>query len=83
MFKELNILYPFFENPSREFNVRETAKLLGISPATASKELKRFAKEGLLKEREEWRVHLYMANTESDLYLDVKKFYNIRSRSYN
>ncbi|NOX71536.1 MAG: hypothetical protein GXO64_02445 [Candidatus Micrarchaeota archaeon] len=78
MFKELNMLSFFFEKPSREFNVRETAKLLGISPATASKELKRFAKEGLLREREEWRVHLYRANTESDIYRDVKRFYNIR-----
>ncbi|GAG31143.1 unnamed protein product [marine sediment metagenome] len=77
MFKELNILKLFFEKPTREFNVREVGRLVKISPATASKELKRFVKEGLLRERKERMLLLYKANMESDYYRDFKIFYNI------
>jgi predicted nucleotidyltransferase len=78
MFKELNTLKPFMEEPGREFSVRETAKVLGISPATASKELKLFASLGILNERKERILTLYKANIESDYYRDLKIFCNIR-----
>ncbi len=78
MFKKLNILRLFLEEPSREFNIREVARLLSISPATASKELKELVKLGLLKERRERIFNFYKANLESDLYRDIKVFFNIR-----
>ena len=78
MFKELNTIKLFFEEPIREFNVREVARILKISPATASKELKKFSEVGLVKERKERVLKLYKANLESDLYRDLKVFYNIR-----
>jgi len=78
MFKELNILKIFFEEPSREYNVREVARILKIAPATASKELKKLVKEGLLKDRKERNLNLYKANLESDVYKDTKLYYNIR-----
>ena len=78
MFNELNNMRLFFEEPSREFNVREIARLLKISPATASKYLKEMEKAGLLKEREERMLKLYRADMESDYYRDAKVFYNIR-----
>ena len=78
MFKELNILKLFFEQPDREFNVREIGRILKISPATASKELKKLANERLLKERKERFFNLYKANLESDYYIDLKIFYNLR-----
>lgn len=78
MFKKLNILKLFFEEPTREFNVREVARLLNISPATASKELKLLAKENLLKERKERIFNFYKANLEDDFYRDLKIFYNVR-----
>ncbi len=78
MFKELNTLKLFFEEPTREFNVREVARLLKISPATASKELKNLVKQSLLKERKERIFNLYRANLESDRYKDLKAYYNIR-----
>jgi len=78
MFKKLNILKLFFEEPNREFNVREVARLVKISPATASKELKELVKKGLLKERKERVLNLYKANLENDFYRDIKTFYNIR-----
>lgn len=78
MFKELNILKLFFENPNKEFNVREVARLLKISPATASKKLKRLAKANILKKRKERILTLYKANLDNDFYRDLKIFYNIR-----
>lgn len=76
MFNKLNTL--FFEEPIREFNVREVARMVNISPATASKKLKDMSQKGLLKERKERMLILYKANLESDYYKDCKIFYNIR-----
>jgi len=78
MFKELNIMRLFFEEPTREFNVREVARLVKVSPATASKQLKSLAKNSLLKGRKERMLNLYKSNLESDLYKDTKIFYNMR-----
>ena len=77
MFKELNIMKPFLESPTREFNVREASRLLKISPATASKELLALSKRGLLRERKERRFIFYQSDTESEKYRDFKIFYNI------
>lgn len=79
MFKELNIMRVFFEEPSREFGVRETAKLLDVAPATASKDLAELAENGFLKVREERRTILYSANIDSDAYRDLKVFHTIRN----
>jgi predicted nucleotidyltransferase len=79
MFKKLNILKIFFEEPSREFNVREIARILKIAPATASKELKEeLVKQSILKERKQKIFNLYKANLESDFYRDLKIYYNLR-----
>lgn len=78
MFKELNTMKMFFEFPSREFNVREFARLLKKAPATASKELKGLNKKGLLKERKERGFKFFSAETDSDFYKDMKLFYTIR-----
>src|SRR3989344_1744296 len=78
MFKEISELVVFLDNPTREINVREYARLARISPATASKNLHSFAKEGILKKRQERMLILYKANLDHDFYQDVKVFYNIR-----
>jgi predicted nucleotidyltransferase len=78
MFININILKIFFEKPSKEFNVREVARILKISPATASKELKELAKRNFLKERKERIFIMYKANLESDDYMDLKLYYNLR-----
>ncbi len=78
MFKELNILKLFLEEPTREFNVREIARILKIAPATASSKLKTLEKKGLLKVRKERLLDLYKANSEEEFYKDLKIFYNIR-----
>jgi len=74
----IDILKIFFEEPSREFNVREVARILKVSPATASKNLKELAKRNFLKERKERIFILYKANLESDEYRDLKLYYNVR-----
>ncbi|MEA3378370.1 MAG: nucleotidyltransferase domain-containing protein, partial [Nanoarchaeota archaeon] len=78
MFKELNIMKIFLEEPTREFNVREVARILKISPATASKKLKNLMEKELLKERKERLYNLYKADIENEYYKDVKIFYNVR-----
>ena len=78
MFKELNIMKLFFESPTREFNVREIARILKISPATASKELKMLEKKGLLKSKTQKTFNFYKADMENDSYRDLKMYYNIR-----
>jgi len=78
MFREINILRIFFEEPAREFNVREAAKILKVSPATASKDLKEMTKKGFLKARKQSVFDFYKADTDSDAYRDLKVYYNIR-----
>ena len=78
MFKELNILKIFLESPTKEFNVREAARTLKITPATASSKLKFFSKDGLLKGRKERNLLLYRADLDRDKFRDLKLFYNIR-----
>ncbi len=78
MFKELNTLKIFFEEPNREFNVREVARILKISPANASNKMKSFAKMGILKERKDRILNLYKADLDQDSYRDIKIFYNLK-----
>ena len=74
----LDFLKIFFEEPNREFNVREVARILKIAPATASKELENLDKKGILKKRNERMLKLYKANIENEFYRDCKVFYNLR-----
>jgi predicted nucleotidyltransferase len=78
MFENSNILKIFFETPSKEFNVREIARLAKVAPSTASLILKKLNKLSILKERKERIYLLYKANLKSSLYKDMKIFYNIR-----
>ena len=78
MFKELNTLELFFENPTREYNVREVARLLKITPATASKQLKRFAEKKILHYKKERTYDLYKSNIDNTEYRDLKVYYTIR-----
>ncbi len=78
MFNELNLLKIFFEEPTREFNVREFARILKIAPATASKQLEVLTTFGLLSQRKDRLFHFYKANLDNEFYRDVKIFYNLR-----
>lgn len=62
IFNELN---PFFEDNYLEVGVREYAKLIKVSPPTASTILQKYFDEGLLKKKEERRYHLYSINKQN------------------
>ncbi|MBW3001307.1 nucleotidyltransferase domain-containing protein [Candidatus Woesearchaeota archaeon] len=72
-----NYLNTFLDYPSKEFNVREFARIKNISPATASKILNNLAKS-FLKKRAFKNLLLFKANIESEAYRDLKVYYNIR-----
>lgn len=72
------VLVPFLDEPTREFNVRELARALRISPTTASAHLRRYAQAGILKETRNRNLKLYRANIESGLYRDIKVFRTVR-----
>ena len=78
MFDEFNILKYFFEEPNREFGVRELSRLSKLSPATISKKLEEFYKKNILIYRKERIYDLYKSNLNSNEYLDLKIYYNIR-----
>lgn len=78
MFKEINNLVIFFNEPLREFHVREVAIILKITPATASKYLKNLRDLGILMYRKERMLDFYKANLDSEEYRDLKVYYNIR-----
>jgi predicted nucleotidyltransferase len=78
MFDYLDTGQFFLENPTKEYNVREIARLLKINPATASKRLKYLKEKKILKHRKERTYDLYQADIESTVYRDLKIYYNIR-----
>lgn len=50
MFKNVDVMAPFFAEPGREFHQRQLAKILKTSPATIKSKISPFVKEGVLKE---------------------------------
>ncbi|MEK6905236.1 MAG: nucleotidyltransferase domain-containing protein [Nanoarchaeota archaeon] len=74
----LEILYqlgPFFEDSYRSISVREYAKLVRVSPPTASKLLKELAKEGYLQQREERKHLLFTLQSDNEEVVDLCKLY--------
>ena len=75
MLKIINDLAPFLNDCYRRLNVREYAKLLKISPPTASKVLESYFKESILS-RENFKNYIfYHANIESRDFIDVSRIY--------
>lgn len=75
MLNIINNLEPFFEDCYRRISVREYAKLIKISPPTASNLLKSYHKQGLLNKEEE-RLHLFFsANRENKDLIDLSRIY--------
>ena len=70
-----NKLGLFFEDCYREVNVREYARIIKVSPPTASTILQRLGKESLLKSRIERKNHLYRANRENPVFIDLSRAY--------
>ncbi len=75
MLKIFNNLGPFFEDCYREFSVREYAKIVDLSPPTASKILKGFVEEGFLIKREERNLLLFCVNRENLNFRNLSGIY--------
>lgn len=70
-----NKLGPFFEDSYLKVGVREYSRLIKVSPPSASKILKNFEKEGLLKSVEEKRYLCFYVNPSSKLFIRLHNFY--------
>src|SRR3989344_5227024 len=75
MLKIINNLTPFFEDCYRRINVREYAKMLKISPPTASKLLLDYYRENLLL-KEDYRNYIFFyANKDGKQFTDLSRIY--------
>ncbi len=75
-FNELRILSPFFEDPEKEFQIREIARITKINHTTIREYLNQFLKFGYLKLKKEGIYPSYSSNF-SKQYLNLKLFYNL------
>ena len=73
----MDILKYFFEDPEREFHLRELARIIKKSPMTVSKELKKLKKKNLLLFKNERKHSRYKANIENPKFRLLKFNYNL------
>jgi len=76
MFKEINNLKLFFDEPTKEFHLRQLARLFKKNPVTVKRYLGKYTKNGVLTRKKERRLELYSANPEGFYYTEYKKIYN-------
>ena len=72
-----NILKYFFDEPNREFHLRELAKISKIAPTSMGNYLNKFSKEALIEKKRERNFVLYRAKTENMIFKEMKRHYNI------
>jgi len=75
MLNIINNLKPFIEDNYRRINVREYARIAGISPPTASKLLEQYKRKNLLKKEKDRIYNFYFANKDSQLFIDISRMY--------
>ncbi len=75
MLKIINDLRPFFEDCYRRINVREYAKIVRISPPTASSILMSYRSEDLLVMERYKNYMLFFANKDSKDFIDLSRMY--------
>jgi len=72
----LTILKPFFEEPNREFSIRELSRILKINHTTTRIHLSRLAKEGYLSSKVKG-VYTFYQLTLDRKTLNLKLYYNL------
>lgn len=77
LFEKMDILTYFFEEPEREFHLREMARLSGLAPSTISKYLTKLAAKNIVIARNSKGLRIFKPNTENKLYKDLKLFHNL------
>ena len=75
MLEIINNLVYFFEDCYRRISVREYAKIIKVSPPTASKILMEYYKEGLLKRQEDRNYLFFFANKENKVFIRLSNIY--------
>lgn len=75
MLKIINDLSPFFEDCYRRINVREYAKIMKMSPPTASKVLDSYYSESLLLKEKFRNYIMFYANKDSKQFTDLSRIY--------
>ena len=75
MLEIINNLSSFFEDCYRRVNVREYARIMKISPPTASNILKLYHKENLLKKETYKNYILFYANKEDKTFRDLSRIF--------
>ncbi|MBN1376862.1 nucleotidyltransferase domain-containing protein [Candidatus Woesearchaeota archaeon] len=72
----ITILTPFFEDPERNFHIRELSRIVNINHTTVRKYLKEFVNKGLLKTQKKGIYETYAIN-KNKKFLNLKLFYNL------
>jgi len=75
MLKIINDLKPFFEDCYRRINIRGYAKIMGISPPTASKLLASYHNDKMLLRTTYKNLILFYANKENSNFIDLSRIY--------
>lgn len=74
---DLKILGLFLGSPDSEYHVKEIARKLDISPASASHALKYFEECGYLMKDDKGLAHIYRLNTAHPIMICMKKAYGM------
>lgn len=72
----ITILKPFFENPEKEFYIRELSRILKINHTTIRQKLNKLVKEGFLTKEETHLTSSYKM-VLSQKWLNLKLYYNL------
>lgn len=75
MLNIINNLAPFFEDCYERINVRKYARIIGVSPPTASGLLKGYEKDGLLERSSYERYIFFSAKRDSKDFVDISRIY--------
>ena len=73
---KITILKPFFEEPNREYHIRELSRILKINHTTVRQKLTKLVKEGLLAVTK-GKVYSAYKPIASRKYLNLKLYYNL------
>lgn len=71
----INNLKPFFEDCYRRINVREYAKIVKISPPTASKILNEYYNKGILKMEKDRNYLFFHAYQKNKIFVELSRIY--------
>jgi len=82
MYPGLRVLLLFFNEPYRDFHLREIAKLTKVSSSTAKRFLDFYNEKGFLKKQRKANLVLFKANLENPAFKYMKvSYFLMKSRS--